>query len=103
MEFEPYLFITGGKCEEALNFYKGVFGGEVGEVMRWKEAPAEMSMPAELGNRVMHATFKSAAVKFMASDAQPTTQYGDGPLSLSLSTKDEKRSQAALRHVIARR
>jgi len=23
MEFAPYLFITGGKCEEALNFYKG--------------------------------------------------------------------------------
>ena len=95
MEFEPYLFITGGKCEEALNFYKGVFGGEVGEVMRWKEAPAEMSMPAELGNRVMHATFKSAAVKFMASDAQPTTQYGDDPFSLD-QTKDAKRQAKRL-------
>jgi PhnB protein len=88
MEFEPYLFITGRKCEEALNFYKRIFGGDIAEVMRWKEAPAEMSMPAELGNRIMHATFRSPAAKFMASDAQPTTQYGDGPISLSLSTKD---------------
>lgn len=93
MELEPYLFITGGKCEEALNFYKRIFGGDIAEVMRWKEAPAEMSMPAELGNRIMHATFRSPAVKFMASDAQPTTQYGDGPISLSLSTKDESEAK----------
>jgi|SRR5579864_4270643 len=88
MEFVPYLFITGGRCEEALNFYKGIFVGEIGEIMRWKEAPAEMGLPAELGGRIMHSTFSSTAVKFMASDAQPTTQYGDGPISLSLNTKD---------------
>jgi len=88
MEFAPYLFITGGKCEEALNFYKGIFGGEIGQIMRWKEAPAEMSLPAELGDRIMYSSFNSTAVKFMAADAQPTTQYGDGPISLSLGTKD---------------
>ncbi len=88
MEFEPYLFITDGKCEEALNFYKGIFGGEISGVMRWKEAPAEMSTPAELGERIMHSTFSSSAVKFMASDAQPTTKYGESAISLSLSTKD---------------
>ncbi|HXM19581.1 MAG TPA: VOC family protein [Candidatus Tumulicola sp.] len=88
MEFVPYLFITGGRCEEALNFYKRIFGGEIGQIMRWKEAPAEMGLPAELGNRIMHSTFTSPAVKFMASDAQPTTQYGDGAISLSLGTKD---------------
>jgi PhnB protein len=88
MEFAPYLFITGGRCEEALNFYKRIFGGEIGQIMRWKEAPAEMGLPAELGNRIMHSTFTSPAVKFMASDAQPTTTYGDGPISLSLGPKD---------------
>lgn len=88
MEFAPYLFITGGKCEEALNFYKGLFGGEISQVSRWKEAPAEMSMPAELGERIMHSTFSSPAVKFMASDAQPTTQYGESAISLSLGMKD---------------
>jgi PhnB protein len=88
MEFAPYLFFTGGKCEEALNFYKGVFGGEITQVMRWKEAPADMSMPAELGSRIMHSTFSSAAVNFMAADARPTTTYGEGAISLSLGTKD---------------
>jgi len=88
MDFEPYLFITGGKCEEALNFYKNIFGGEITQVMRWKDAPADMGLPAEMGERIMHSTFSSPSVKLMASDAQPTTQYGMGAISLSLGTKD---------------
>ena len=88
MEFAPYLFITGGKCAEALDFYKGIFGGKIDQLMRWKEAPADMGLPAELGDRIMHSNFSSTAVNFMASDSQPTTKYGDGPISLSLGTKD---------------
>ena len=88
MEFAPYLFFTGGKCEEALNFYKGIFGGDVGQVMRWKDAPPDASMPAELGERIMHSTFSSKDVNFMASDARPTTQYGESAISLSLGMKD---------------
>lgn len=88
MEFAPYLFITGGKCEEALNFYKGIFGGEIVEIMRWKEAPAEMGLPAGLGDKIMHSKFKSNALTFMAADAQPNKKYGEGPLSLSLGTQD---------------
>jgi len=99
MEFAPYLFITGGKCEEALNFYKGIFGGDISQIMRWKEAPADMKLPAELGSRIMHSTFSSSAVNFMASDAQPTTTYGDGAISPSIGTSDvneAKRLFAAL-------
>jgi len=89
MELEPYLFIQGGKCEEALNFYKGLFGGEITGIMRWSDGPPEMEMPADMGNRIMHSNFKSDSIKFMASDARPTTQYGDGPISLSLSMTDQ--------------
>ena len=89
MEFAPYLFITGGRCEEALNFYKSVLGGEIKDVMRWKDAPGDMGLPADMGSRIMHSTFSGPGVSFMASDAQPTTTYGDGPISLSVSTDDE--------------
>jgi PhnB protein len=92
MELEPYLFFSGN-CEEALNFYKGIFGGEIGEISRWKDAPAEMDMPAELGQRIMHANFKSPTLKFMASDSRPTTKYGDGRISLSLGTTDVAEAQ----------
>ena len=99
MELAPYVFITGGRCEEALNFYKTVLGGEITDISRWKDAPADMGMPADMGNRVMHSTFSAPGVSFMASDSQPTTTYGDGPISLCVSTDieaDGKRIFAAL-------
>jgi len=92
MELEPYLFFSGN-CEEALNFYKGVFGGEISGISRWKDAPAEMGMPAEFGERIMHSSFKSKALKFMASDSRPTTKYGEGRISLSLGTSDLAEAQ----------
>jgi PhnB protein len=92
MELEPYLFFSGN-CEEALNFYKGIFGGEISGISRWKDAPPEMGMPADLGERIMHSDFKSPSLKFMASDSRPTTKYGEGRISLSLGTTDVAEAQ----------
>ena len=89
MQLAPYIFITGGRCEEALNFYKSVLGGEITDISRWKDAPADMGMPAEMGNRVMHSTFSAPGITVMASDSQPTTTYGDGPISLCVTTDNE--------------
>jgi len=91
MQLEPYLFFTGGKCEEALNFYKGVFNGEIEGLSRWKEMPKDAGGPPvtpETENMVMHASFKSPGVSFMASDATPDKTYGEGSISLSLGTGD---------------
>jgi PhnB protein len=89
MDFRPYLFVTGGKCEEALKFYKSIFGGDFNVEMRWKDAPQEMGLAAEMGQRIMHSTFDSPAVKLMASDSRPTTTYGDSAVSLAVSTDTE--------------
>ena len=91
MQLEPYLFFTGGKCEEALNFYKGVFNGEIEGLSRWKEMPKDAGGPPvtpDTENRVMHASFRAPGVSFMASDASPDKTYGEGPMSLSLGTGD---------------
>jgi PhnB protein len=89
MELEPYIFFNGN-CEEALNYYKKIFGGEVTSISRWKDAPPEMGISEDgLGDRIMHANFKSPSLNLMGADARPTTQYGDGRISLSLSTTDE--------------
>lgn len=90
MELEPYLFFTGN-CEEALNFYRGIFGGEISEISRMKDAP--METPPGYGDKIMHASFKSPALKFMASDTRPGKTYGEGPISLSLSTKDQNEAK----------
>lgn len=88
LELQPYVFFYG-KCEEALNFYKGIFGGKIGTIMRMKEAPPEMPAPPNWSDKIMHARFESGAVKFMASDGRPDTPNVDGNISLSLVTRDE--------------
>jgi len=95
MQLEPYLFFTGN-CEEALKFYKGVFGGEIVGLSRWSDMPKDAGGPEvtpENGNNVMHASFKSDSMNFMASDASPGKTYGEGPISLSLGTTDVAEAQ----------
>ncbi len=89
MQLQPYLLFDG-KCEEALNFYKGIFGGEI-NLSRWKEMPQGTEGPpvtAETENRIMHGDFKADGIAFMASDATPGKTYGEGPISLSIGLSD---------------
>jgi len=88
MQLEPYLFFSGN-CEAALNFYKGVFGGEISSVSRFKDAQMDHPTPPDYADKIMHANFKSPTFSFMASDGRPGKQYGEGPISLSLGTSDE--------------
>ncbi len=65
---KPYFFFYG-RCEEALGFYKSVFGGNY-EIMRVSDTPAEVQahMPPDAANAVMHASFTAEGVSFYASD-----------------------------------
>ena len=38
MSVQPYLFF-GGRCEEALEFYRGALSAEVEMLSRFKDAP----------------------------------------------------------------
>jgi PhnB protein len=90
MQLEPYLFFPGN-CEEALNFYKEVFRGQIEDISRMKDMPKDAGGPPvtpETAEKVMHASFKSPGVSFMASDASPGKTYGEGAISLSLGTSD---------------
>ena len=87
MELEPYLHF-GGACEEALTFYKEVFAGEVVSLMRYTDMQG-MEIPPGYQEKVMHSSFKSPDLKFMASDQMPGTPESTGSrVSLSLSTRD---------------
>ena len=70
----PYLNF-GGNAEEAMTFYKSVFGGEfMGGVMRWGEAPGcdegEFKLSEEDKGKVMHMALPiSDGNVIMASDS----------------------------------
>ena len=61
----PYLMFNGD-CEEAMNFYKNCFGGEIGYMGRYGDSP--MNVPESQKNKIMHVEFKFQGGSLMASD-----------------------------------
>jgi PhnB protein len=89
----PYIFLYG-RCEEALEFYKGLLGGSY-EIMRVADSPMASEMPPGSGNRVMHASFTAGEIAFMASDGRDLKPVDSdaGNVSLSLTLEDGARGE----------
>lgn len=87
MQVQPYLFFEG-RCEEALEFYRGALGAEVVQLMRFKDSPEQnATCGAATPEKVMHCSFRIGETSIMASDGgcqSPATFKG---FSLSLSPK----------------
>ena len=85
MELVPYAFFYG-RCQEALDFYKSVFGGSY-EAMRIADSPMKDQFPPEAANGVMHASFSAPGVKFFASDGREAKPIDPdaGNISLGLN------------------
>jgi PhnB protein len=84
IKLEPYLFFKG-ECKEAMEFYKGVFGGEVNTVTY---SDSGVTVDGIDPGWLMHASLEGGEVKLMASDtaqASPASKK----VSLSLGGTDE--------------
>lgn len=95
MQLAPYIFFYG-RCEEALAFYKGVFGGDY-ELQRVKDSPMAEQVPPEARDGVMHARFTGSGFTFMASDGPSTKRVNpdEGNISLSLEMGDRAEAERA--------
>ena len=68
MKVQAYITF-GGRCEEALAFYKKSVGAETTSLMRWKESPDEaMKGPPGYEEKVMNAAFRIGETQMMADD-----------------------------------
>jgi PhnB protein len=89
---QPYLFF-GGRCDEALEFYRTALGAQVDFLMRYKESPEPMPpgrLPAGFENKVMHATFRIGGSTLMASDGcEEGAKFEGFSLSLAFPTEAE--------------
>src|ERR1700712_5763333 len=54
MQVNPYLFFNGN-CEAALKFYQKVLGAKIEAILTYEGGPAEMPIPPDYRNKVMHA------------------------------------------------
>ena len=90
MQVQPYLFFNG-RCEEAIEFYRGALGAQVDMLMRYKESPDPpppgMVAPGS-ENKVMHATLRIGETTVMASDGSCMGKPSFEGFSLSISAPD---------------
>ena len=89
---EPYLSF-GGRCEEALAFYKAAIGAQIDMVMKFSDSPEPMPpgmLPPGFENKVMHASFRVGSSAVMASDGcHAGANFAGFSLSLSVPTEAE--------------
>jgi PhnB protein len=69
MKIVPYLNFDG-QCAEAFRFYEQVLGGKL-ELITHGNSPIAGEVPAEWGDRVMHACLTAGDQTLMASDSPP--------------------------------
>lgn len=79
----PYLMFDGN-CEEAINFYKEVLGGEFGYMGRFGEMP-EGNVPEEFKQRIMHVDLKLPQGHIFASDYMPGAPYTNNQVGSAIS------------------
>ena len=62
----PYLLFDGN-CQQAMDFYKSCFGGEL-TLMKVKDSPVKDQMPPIQLNKTINARLKSGSLEISASD-----------------------------------
>lgn len=89
---QPYLMF-GGRCEEALEFYRTALGAQIDMLMRYKDSPEPPPpdmLPSGFENKVMHASFRIGDNILMASDGCEEGQHFNGfSLSIAVATEAE--------------
>ena len=91
MQVQPYLFFDG-RCEEAIEFYKGALGARVEMLMRFRESPDPPPpgmVPPGSEDKVMHACLRIGDTAVMASDGRCHGRPSFSGFSLSLTARDE--------------
>jgi PhnB protein len=83
----PYINFNGN-AEEAFNFYKSVFGGEFGKIVRFKDLEGpKFSVPENEANKIMRIVLPIGDNTLIANDV---------PESMGRVSENENRSKIAI-------
>lgn len=96
-QIQPYLFF-GGRCEEAIEFYRDALDAEVVMLMRMHESPDPHPpgmMPPGSENKIMHACLRVGDATFMMSDGCCSGETNFDGFSLSLTLPNESQVDRA--------
>lgn len=91
MRVQPYLYFEG-RCEEAIELYRKVFGAEVTTMMRYKDSPEPHQpgmVPPGSENKVMHSSFTIGETTVMASDGRCSGKPNFKGVSLTVPVNND--------------
>jgi PhnB protein len=84
-----------GKCQEAFDFYKSVFGGEFAMVMRYSDVPAGVPTSPDSADRIMHVSLPIGKTSIlMGSDAPSSKEAGPVGDNFSVSVTVDSKAEA---------
>ena len=89
VNLDVYLFFQG-KCAEAMEFYKSIFGGEI-TLQKFDDVPGMVEKQPELKGKLVHAALRGGEITLMASDSSKPDPEGRQKVSLTLGGTDEAR------------
>jgi len=95
MQTQPYLFFDG-RCEEAIEFYRGALGAEVTMLLRFKEGPEPQQpgmVPAGAGEKIMHASLRIGDATVLASDGRCLGHPSSQGFAVSLTVPTETEAE----------
>jgi PhnB protein len=92
MQIQPYLFFDG-RCEEAIEFYRGALGAEVTMLMHFKDNPDPGMCSPGTEDKVMHANLRIGGATVLASDGRCLGHPSFDGFSLSLTVPDEAEAE----------
>ena len=91
MSIQPYLFFAG-RADEAVAFYKKVFGAEPQMLLRYNECPDPLppgAVPPGWEDKVMHMSFRIGDTTILASDGKCQGQPAFDGFALSLTVTND--------------
>lgn len=83
MSLSTYLHFNGN-CREAFEFYRAAFGGEFLALQTFGDGPADMQIPDDERNNIMHVSLPVGTSVLMGSDV-PTTFGQPAPAESNVS------------------
>lgn len=88
---QPYLFF-GGRCEEALEFYKKAIGARIGMVMRFNQSPDPVPagmLQSGFETKIMHCEFTVGKLTILASDGcNDASRFSGFRLAITVETEE---------------
>ena len=91
MRVEPYVYFQG-RCEEALEFYRGAIDADGTVVARFGDIPGSQAGPGA-EDKVAHAVLRIGDTVVLASDSQSGGQADFSGFSLSLTASDDAEAE----------